>query len=153
MTRFVVVLVICLLVLSAPMPGRGPKSRRRDVWRGFKFGARETVMRNANYRCEAPAFVAWGRCKEPASQVDHVVPWSRGGPTVTSNGQAICARHNRAKGSRTPPWWYVLGLERRRRRYFPKGEKVRVMAVTSESERTARQRSLDQRPGQRRRRR
>jgi len=30
---------------------------------------------------------------------DHVVPFARGGATITKNGQALCARCNLSKGS------------------------------------------------------
>jgi hypothetical protein len=43
--------------------------------------------------CDAPP--AW-------LQADHVVPWSRGGPTNTTNGQIRCAACNRAKRDRLP---------------------------------------------------
>jgi hypothetical protein len=38
--------------------------------------------------CDAPP--AW-------LQADHIIPWSRGGPTATSNGQIRCAACNKAK--------------------------------------------------------
>ena len=95
-------------------------------------------MERAARRCESAAFMAWGRCGSPATEVDHVFPWSRGGPTVESNGQALCRGHNRSKGAMRPPWWYVLGLERRRRSYFPAGADVRVFAVMSDDDRAAR---------------
>jgi hypothetical protein len=41
-----------------------------------------------------------------------------------------------------PPWWYVLGLERRRRAYFPEGVDVRVFAVMSVEEAAARASSV-----------
>ncbi|MCR8669998.1 HNH endonuclease [Agrococcus sp. HG114] len=137
---WLVPLVLLAIVLGFPMLGRGPNSTRRDPWRGFKFAARETVLERAGRQCEASLLLAWGRCGAPAVEVDHVVPWSRGGPTVVSNGQALCRAHNRAKGARVPPWWYVLGLERRRRRYFPAGADVRVLAVMGDADRAARAR-------------
>ena len=38
-------------------------------------------------------------CGRPAERcdVDHVVPYARGGPTATSNLAALCRRHHRAK--------------------------------------------------------
>jgi len=41
-------------------------------------------------------------CEEPASrsQIDHIEPYSAGGPTRQSNAQSLCATHNRAKGPR-----------------------------------------------------
>jgi hypothetical protein len=132
--------VVLVVVASFPMPGRGPGSSRRDVWRGFRFAAREVVMARADRRCEAAGFIIWGRCSDAAVEVDHVFPWSRGGPTVVSNGQALCTAHNRNKGSVAPTWWYVLGLERRRRRYFPSGVDVRVFATYAADELAARER-------------
>jgi hypothetical protein len=89
------------------------------------------VFRRAGDRCEAPLVFVVGRCRHAAVEIDHIYPWSKRGATVTSNGQALCKNHNRHKGNLRPPWWYVLGLERRRRSYFPVGEAVRVSAAIS----------------------
>lgn len=128
-----------MIVFTAPMPGRGPRSARRDVWRGFKFAPRRTVLDRAGGRCEGAVFGFGLRCPDPAVEVDHVYPWSKGGPTVASNGQALCRGHNRAKSAMTPPWWYLLTLERRRRRYFPPGVDVRVRAVMTSEDAVARE--------------
>lgn len=138
-------LLALIAVLRFPMLGRGPNSSRRDPWRGFKFAPRAAVLQRAGGRCEAPVLLAWGRCDDLAVEVDHVVPWSRGGPTVASNGQALCKAHNRSKGAMVPPWWYVLGLERRRREYFPAGADVRALAVMDDVDRAARERSAAKR--------
>lgn len=129
---------VLLVVARLPMPGRGPNSTTRDAWRGFKYGARGAVFARAGDRCEGAGFLAWGRCSSAAVEVDHVFPWSRGGPTVVPNGQALCTAHNRSKGAMTPPWWYVLSLERRRLGYFPEGTDVRVFAVLSAADAAAR---------------
>ena len=142
MLKYLIPLMILLAVITLPMPGRGPRSKRRDVWRGYKWAARDAVMSRANHRCEAAGFIVWGRCPDAAVEVDHVYPWSRGGPTTASNGQALCRRHNRAKAAGNPPWWYVAGLERRRRAYFAEGVDVRVFARYSAAEREARERWL-----------
>lgn len=142
---WLVPLLILVVVLRFPMLGRGPNSSRRDPLRGFKFAPRALVLERAGDRCEAPVLLAWGRCDAPAVEADHVVPWSRGGPTVASNGQALCRAHNRSKGAMVPAWWYVLGLERRRRKYFPRGADVRVLAAMSADERAARERSAAKR--------
>ncbi|GAA3608144.1 HNH endonuclease [Agrococcus terreus] len=134
------VIMILLIVVNAPIPGRGPRSAKRDPWRGFKYAPRAAVLHRAGGRCEGSAFLAWGRCDEPATDVDYVYPWSKGGPTVTSNGQALCRGHNRNKSAWTPPWWYVVTLERRRRSYFPAGIPVEVRAVMTDEERAARER-------------
>lgn len=131
--------VVVVVLLAAPLPGRGPRMfTGKDPWRGYRFGLRGAVMRRAGGRCEAAAFLAWGRCREAATQVDHVYPWSRGGPTIVSNGQALCRDHNRRKSNLRPPWWYVLALECRRAGYFPPGVDVRVRGRMSPSERAAR---------------
>lgn len=133
-------LLVVVIVLRFPILGRGHDSSRRDPWRGFKYAARDAVLERAGGRCEGSAFLFWGRCADAAVEIDHVIPWSRGGPTVVSNGQALCKAHNRSKGASMPPWWYVLRLERRREAYFPAGADVRVLAVLSDEERTARER-------------
>jgi len=128
------------IVLSFPMPGRGPKSSHRDPWRGFKYAARAEVYARAGDRCEGAVFFVWGRCGVTASEVDHVFPHSKGGPTVVRNGQAMCHSHNIRKGGSMPEWWYVLALEKRRRTYFPEGADVRVFAVMNAGDVEARRR-------------
>ena len=64
---------------------------------------------------------------------------------MVGNGQALCKAHNRSKGASTPPWWYVLGLERRRRSYFPVDADVRVLAVMSDVDWMLRERSVAKR--------
>lgn len=130
---------VLVILLTCPLPGRGPQLlQRRDPWRGFRFAVRRSVMDRAGNRCEGPVFLAWGRCSSPATEVDHIYPWSRGGPTIVSNGQALCREHNRRKSNLRPPWWYVLSLERRRAKYCSKGSDVRVLARMSASEKAAR---------------
>jgi hypothetical protein len=142
----VVLLGLALALLSSPLPGRGPRMlQRRDPWRGFKFAARRRVMMRAGHRCEAPRLLAWGRCPNPATEADQVYPWSRGGPTVVSNGQALCRDHNRRKSNLRPPWWYVLSLERRRAAYVTPGVAIRVLARMNADERSARAARMDRR--------
>lgn len=51
------------------------------------------------------AWVAGGRCRKCGSSLtnefhaDHAVPYSRGGATVTNNGQALCGPCNLKKGA------------------------------------------------------
>ena len=135
------VLLAAGLVLACPLPGRGPGAfARRDPWRAFKYELRRAVMTRAGHRCEAGLFLVVGRCRRPAVEADHVYPWSKGGATVIGNGQALCTLHNRRKGNVTPPWWYLVALESRRRRYFPVGADVRVRAALTAVDRAARAR-------------
>jgi hypothetical protein len=133
------VLAAVIIVVGAPLPGRGPRLfQREDPWRRFKYGSRDVVMSRAGHRCEGAVFLVWGRCEEAVTEADHVYPWARGGPTVPSNGQALCRGHNKHKGAMRPPWWYLLSLEHRRRSYFPPGTDVRVLATFSDADRQAR---------------
>jgi hypothetical protein len=36
-------------------------------------------------------------------QVDHIIPWSAGGPTTQANGRLACSAHNRGRHGRPPP--------------------------------------------------
>lgn len=130
---------IVVTFLRFPMPGRGAGLfASRDPWRLFKYDARRLVMDRAGGRCEESLVLLWGRCRRAAEQADHIYPWSRGGATVPSNGQALCARCNRSKSNTRPAWWYILGLERRRQGYFPPGEAVRVSASMTAADRALR---------------
>ncbi len=44
--------------------------------------------------CAAPA---------PDCEIDHVVPWSEGGPTTQANGRVACGFHNRERHKPRPP--------------------------------------------------
>lgn len=139
MVPWLVGLAAFWVVVSCPMPGRGPGLlQRRDSWRRFRFEARRVVMTRAGNRCEGAILLAWGRCRQIAVEADHIYPWSKGGATVLGNGQALCRDHNRRKSNLSPPWWYVLCLERRRRCYFPDAEDVRVRARMSRLDREER---------------
>lgn len=139
MAPLLITMLVLWILLATPMPGRGPCGKR-DSWRLFKFGVRREVMERAAGRCEAPILLMWGRCNKSATDADHVYPWSKGGPTIASNGQALCRSHNASKGTLTPPWWMLVGLERRRKGYYPEGKDCRVLARMSEQDRTLRER-------------
>jgi hypothetical protein len=36
-------------------------------------------------------------------QIDHIIPWDRGGPTEQENGRLLCGFHNRLRNGREPP--------------------------------------------------
>jgi hypothetical protein len=64
---------VLLLILASPLPGRGPRLfQSRDPWRGCRFAARTAVMSRAGGRCEGALLLVWGRCRTPATEVDHV---------------------------------------------------------------------------------
>jgi 5-methylcytosine-specific restriction endonuclease McrA len=113
-------LIVCLaiaasgILLLATMTGR--ERRRRDLERFFSWPEKQLLIRQANGRCEHKPPL-WRRCPERGTQADHVVPWSRGGPTELWNGQLLCRRHNKQKSDRVPGLVYRWRLRRRRAKY------------------------------------
>jgi hypothetical protein len=78
----------------------GPRSRVLDV------GARQRLFTGADRRAVLARDLAGclhDTCDETGEhlQIDHVVPWSAGGPTVQDNGRVACATHNRRRHSRS----------------------------------------------------
>lgn len=78
--------------------------RTKDENRSFSEAQRIKIYRAANGLCslcieegkpEKEAYVTWSNY-----ETDHVLPHSKGGETVIENGQLLCRRHNRIKGSR-----------------------------------------------------
>ncbi|WP_051215409.1 HNH endonuclease [Granulicoccus phenolivorans] len=91
--------------------------RRRDSRRFFTAAQKRVLLRRAGYRCEHVSPLG-RRCRRTrALQADHVVPWSRGGPTRIANGAILCAAHNRAKRARMPSRRARRRLALRRRKY------------------------------------
>lgn len=66
-------------------PGQGPRYATP--------AQRAYVLRRDGYKCR--------HCGSRYRLViDHIIPWSWGGPTVVSNLQALCRRCNNRKGAR-----------------------------------------------------
>jgi hypothetical protein len=44
-------------------------------------------------------------CEETVDncEIDHIVPYSKGGPTTQENGRVLCGFHNRQRNQRPPP--------------------------------------------------
>jgi hypothetical protein len=94
---------------------------RRDPVRSFSRADKAMILDRAGHRCEHHTPLV-GRCRQTKRlEADHVVPWSRGGPTIVGNGQALCRVHNRQKSARVPYRWQLRALQRRRASYFPYG--------------------------------
>ena len=96
-----------------------------DPQRAFTQQQRLAVFARAGNQCEHKALFG-RRCTTQAAQCDHIYPWSRGGATAMSNGQALCGPHNNRKSAWVPTRFYIWRLERRRCSYFPAGEDVKV---------------------------
>jgi len=41
--------------------------------------------------------------RAPRCEVDHIQPFSAGGPTTQENGRLLCGFHNRLRNQRPPP--------------------------------------------------
>jgi hypothetical protein len=69
-------------------------SRRR-----FFTGAARTAVEARDLECFHPS------CAVPAEdcEVDHIVPFGQGGPTVADNGRLACGFHNRSRPGASRP--------------------------------------------------
>jgi hypothetical protein len=120
----IVLPVVAVLVISALV--RGVRRIRwasigRDPVRRFSRADKAVLLARAGGRCERRGWLS-GRCRRTDGlEADHVHPHSRGGRTVLSNGQVLCARHNRLKSARVPFAWELRQLAKRRLRYYPPG--------------------------------
>jgi len=65
----------------------------------FFTGATRRGIELRDRRCVHPY------CDRPVylCQVDHIVPWSKGGATTQENGRLLCGFHNRQRNTRPPP--------------------------------------------------
>lgn len=104
---------------------RSSKVVRKDLYPSGASGRsaavpaadKAVILARAGRRCEHHSPVC-GRCRAANDlQADHVIPWSRSGPTNISDGQALCKRHNRAKGASVPFVRQRRALEKRREHY------------------------------------
>ena len=78
--------------------------KAKDTNRGFSELQRILIYRKGRGLCqqclregmpEKEAKVSWSKY-----QADHVLPHSKGGETIISNGELLCATHNLSKGNR-----------------------------------------------------
>ncbi len=78
----------------------GP-GNRVEVGPAVRFfgGATRRAIELRDRRCAHPY------CDEPAErcEVDHIIPYSAGGPTTQDNGRLLCGFHNRQRNQRPPP--------------------------------------------------
>lgn len=89
--------------------------RERDHRRTFSAYQKSILANRAGGRCEHK-HPLWIRCLKPGDHADHIIPWSKGGPTTAFNGQWLCRRHNLRKSALYPSPVYVWRLKRRRAR-------------------------------------
>jgi hypothetical protein len=121
------VLLVCVQGIHALVYPRG----RRDPVRRFPRQDKIEIMRRAGSRCEHHGWIT-GRCRRTENlEADHVIPWSRSGPTIVGNGQALCRGHNRQKLAAIPYKWQLNALAKRRAAYFPPGVSCAVVRRAS----------------------
>lgn len=85
----VAALVTVVLVSRRQKRPVGLSRRRRRVWTD---GERRFILERDGWRCV--------RCgAESELQIDHVIPFSRGGACSVDNAQVLCGPCNRAKGA------------------------------------------------------
>jgi len=120
-----VVVALVLALLWGLVPRAGSGAVQKDTQRMFDGDQRARIHSRAGGRCEHKSLL-WFRCKAKGTQADHIYPHSRGGATSLANGQSLCGFHNRRKSASIPSRFYLWRLERRRRKYFPPGERVDV---------------------------
>jgi hypothetical protein len=75
--------------------GRGECSHKAR----FFTGGTRRVIEVRDLECTHPY------CEVPAkrAQIDHIIPYSQGGPTTQENGQVLCEAHNRMRNWMDPP--------------------------------------------------
>lgn len=61
-------------------------------------GATRRAIELRDRECTHPCCDGARRC-----QVDHIVPYAKGGPTTQENGRLLCGFHNRLRNQRPPP--------------------------------------------------
>lgn len=91
-------LAMLVAVLSALWLSRGDTrtGRGRQRWSRVQ---RDLALRRAGYQCED--------CGSGYElELDHVVPWSRGGDHHLSNVRVLCGPCNRRKGALPPEEYY-----------------------------------------------
>lgn len=119
----IVVLVVVVIVSQLYLRVRWAHLALKapDPTRRFHGSTRSLILSRAGNRCEH-RFLFLIRCPSRKDlEADHIHPHSKGGGTTITNGQALCAFHNRAKGARVPYTWELRLLRRARERYFPPG--------------------------------
>ena len=74
-----------------------------DPRRKFEANEVQAIIDRDGCRCAFKDAATGAQCTETdikKLEVDHIIPWSKGGRTTIANGQLLCEHHNRSKGNR-----------------------------------------------------
>lgn len=118
--KWAVLALVAALTLRFVMSVRMARATQRDPVRLFDPESKGQVAAWCGGQCEHKSLL-WRRCSRPGTQGDHLIPWSRGGPTTIENLAMLCGPHNRRKSNHMPSMLYRWRLAYRRRAYFPPG--------------------------------
>lgn len=115
MSLYLIIAVALFLVRIGYRTRRNYRLRRvqKDTRRAFSPSQRAQIFSACGGKCEYPRLLL-GRCNRPATQADHIYPWSKGGATSVENGSGLCAMHNRLKSNRVPSRTYIRRLAKYR---------------------------------------
>jgi len=92
-------------VLSSMFMLAFPDLPRLDNQREFTEEQRLAIFRKYNGVCQwigEDGTQCGVKCSWSDWHADHIIPWSKGGPTTVTNGQVLCPKHNLTKGSSLP---------------------------------------------------
>lgn len=143
MVKPLLIIIAVLFVWSFVLKiARKFKRVYKDGERLYTSRDRRIGFARAGNRCEMDGYFWFLRCKREAKHGDHHYPHSRGGATSMQNFVAACVRCNTSKGAKIPTRSATKRMERRRRKYFPKGVPVTVgERLTQQSSKYAPQKS------------
>lgn len=71
---------------------------KKDKNRFFNVNLKEQVWQNSKSKDKKCSYPGCGRILTwETATIDHIIPWSQGGPTIISNAQLMCRVHNSMK--------------------------------------------------------
>jgi len=79
--------------------GAVPDILLKDGQRSFTHEQRMAIYRRDHGICQLRLKCAGTKVEWDAFEADHIIPWSKGGPTTVANGQVACAACNAAKNN------------------------------------------------------
>lgn len=73
-----------------------PDLKIKDTSRYFSTAQRYKIYKNDSGRCKKCGV----KCSPDGFHADHIIPYSKGGPTIIENGQVLCPKCNLEKGDK-----------------------------------------------------